>query len=282
LLDCRVGFGREAAGRRAATASGIDTYHWPALRAITPLLAAALALSLIVQLLGLVFPFGLQRIVDAVGREPIREVILPLVGALALAGVTQLGLTALRGSLLTVAQLRWERRFFGEVFRHYLSLPPPTIESYTKEDFLVRLQTNLVMRQVFSPGFVQLALDVVLVVVYQAVLFSYHWSLGVIALVAMVLVGGLTVAVAPRLRAANDRLFYDEVRTAGSERASSDRPRLRDRGALGLSSRALQAPTPTAALHWASGLRRHARAPTLRRPVAHAAGPSGAVSPLNS
>jgi subfamily B ATP-binding cassette protein HlyB/CyaB len=205
----------------ATAASERRTHLWkefygPATRPVSHLIASVIALSIVIQVVGLMFPLSTQWFVDAFSNGKGRATIVGYALALAGAGLVHLAATAVRSILLLRAQTQWEAGFFSRVLNHFVRLPPRTFEAYRKEDFLYRLQTNQALRQVFSASYVQSSLDVLLVIGYLGVLFMYASSIAAAATVAVVASLALGHGIGARTKHAKRRYLNESIRTAGS------------------------------------------------------------------
>lgn len=193
-----------------------ETFYSPPTQAVRGLIATAVAVSLVLQMAGLVFPLSTQWFIDAVSAGRARRDVLLYALSLAAAGLLLLAGSALRNHVLLRAQVRWETRFFERVLHHFVTLAPETFESYRREDFLYRLQTNQVVRQIFSASNLQSMLDVFLVVGYLLLLHLYSSRLGALAVLAV----SVSLLLAWSYGSANRRLkrryLQTSIRTAAS------------------------------------------------------------------
>jgi subfamily B ATP-binding cassette protein HlyB/CyaB len=99
------------------------------------------------------------------------------------------------------------------VFRHLFRLPLPYFESRQTGVLVARLNAVEQIREFVSGAAVALLLDCPFLVVFLAVMFWYSWKLTLVALAALVLVAGLSLAVTPLFRARLDRQFLAGARS---------------------------------------------------------------------
>ena len=91
------------------------------------------------------------------------------------------------------------------VFRHLLRLPLPYFEQRPTGTLVARLQGIENIRQFVAGAAVTLLLDCPFLLIFLAVMFWYSWQLTLIALGALLLIAGLSLAVTPVFRARLDR-----------------------------------------------------------------------------
>jgi ATP-binding cassette subfamily B protein len=172
--------------------------------------------AIILQILGLAFPFFAARIIDnAVGASN-AGLLVAFVSALIVATIAQVSVSAVRDLLLVRLKLLWEERFFGLLFRHMVRFPLSALDRYSREDLVSRFQANGTIRQVFSAGFVQSVLDVVLVGGYLAVIFLYSVPAGFVCVLVSASLMGSARFFASAIRSGADQSYHANVRTSGS------------------------------------------------------------------
>lgn len=171
--------------------------------------------SLVLQLLGLAFPFFTQTIVDKVlvdqNRELLVAVLLGLLGVFAL----QMLLGFVRNLMLTQLRVRFDLDFFGRFFRHLMHLQMSYFDAHRREDFINRFHENLKVRNIFSSTVLQSLIDSLLAVNFLVILFVYNRWLALIAVLMVLLFVLVTVWFTPRLREMEQRVFHENVKTLG-------------------------------------------------------------------
>lgn len=191
-------------------------YYKPTLQRCAPFVGAAVLLSLVLQFLTLAYPYGAQLLVDTAIQSRSSEVVSYILFGMAAAAGATLVMSLGRASVLLRAQSTWERTLFSRVFKHFLQLSPRTFETYTKEEFLTRLQTSQVFNQLFTAGFVQSGFDVVMIPMYLFALSMYDGRIAVLGLATVITGAVVTESMARRVRLARRRYYHETLRTVGS------------------------------------------------------------------
>jgi len=88
----------------------------------------------------------------------------------------------------------------SQVFEHLLKLPLPYYQYRSTGVVVARLQGVETIRQFLSSAAVTLLLDCPFLLIFLGIMFWYSWLLSLVALAVLVLMVGLTFAVAPAFR----------------------------------------------------------------------------------
>ena len=157
--------------------------------------------SLILQVLGLTMPLVSKILVDDVfGLDT--SSTLTLVGV----GITVLVLchavmAYLRAMLLLSLETRCDIRLMTGFLEHVLALPLRFFQERATGDLLMRLSSNVTLRQAFTTQTVSALLDGCLVATYLAILFAVRPSFGAVVCCAGIAQAGmLLIATAPSHR----------------------------------------------------------------------------------
>jgi ATP-binding cassette, subfamily B, bacterial len=164
-------------------------------------LAQILAVSVLLQLLGLAFPALTAMLIDRI--LPLQTTnLLPIIGVgIGLLALTQLIAGYLRAALLIYVQSRLDTQLMLGFFEHLLALPFRFFQGRTSGDLLMRLGSNQVIREILTGQTVSAVLDGSLVVVYLAVLLLREPLTGLLALVIGLLQVALLLGSARRIHA---------------------------------------------------------------------------------
>jgi HlyB family type I secretion system ABC transporter len=133
-------------------------------------LAQVLAASLVLQVLGLAVPLLTKIVVDDVLATGVDD-LLPVIGlGLAIIVVSQLVTAYLRSTLLLSLQASVDQHLMHRFFGHMLSLPYRFFEQRTAGDLLMRLASNVQVRDILTSQTLSAVIDGLLIVVYLAFL----------------------------------------------------------------------------------------------------------------
>jgi ABC-type bacteriocin/lantibiotic exporter with double-glycine peptidase domain len=172
-----------------------------------------LLLSLFLQLLGLALPFFSQSIIDRVLVYQDKKLLLII--TLGMLGIcaAQLILAYTRNALLTQFKVRFELVFFTNFFDHFIRLKQSYFDNSRREDFITRFQQHLRFRRILSPGLIQPFIDLLFAFNFMLVLFLYNVPLATIVCVSVLLQTLISIAITPRLRRLESKIFHDDAET---------------------------------------------------------------------
>lgn len=159
-------------------------------------LAGTLALSGLLQCLGLLLPVLTAHVVDAVVPARSGQALSALALGSGILAVVFFGTTVTRGVVMARLQARLDRAMMSEFFDHLLSLRYAFFQVRASGDLLMRLSSNALVRELLSRQVLSLALDGLVMLVYLAAMVAFHWRLGlaVLALALLRVVAGLVGA----------------------------------------------------------------------------------------
>ena len=185
------------------------------LRGLRGSLAQALGASLMLQIVGLVFPVANQILVDRVilpRHEPwLWGLALGLGGAV----VGQSLLSLLRSYVLQGLRVTLDRSLMTGFVGHLVSLPMGFFLQRQSGDLLQRVESNTQIRDLFTSRSISALLDSFLLIGYAALMLAYHQVLGLTVLA----LAAARVAVMGFLRRWNEQLMAAELAVSGQERA---------------------------------------------------------------
>lgn len=165
-------------------------------------------LSLLLQLLGLAFPFFSQEIIDKVlVHRSVQALDVLLIGML-LTAVFQHWMTVLRGYLFTNITSRMDATLSGRLFQRVLYLVRRRLDCWQVGDIVSRLGELETLRNFMTGSFLTFLIDAIFAIVYFGILFLYSSRLTVVVLVLLpcfILLNAVAAPIYKRLL--NDRFL---------------------------------------------------------------------------
>jgi len=162
-------------------------------------LGQILAASLLLQVLGLALPVFTKVIVDDVLPHQIGDVLPMLALGIVIWVLAQAVTGYLRAALLILIQGRLDSQLMLGFFEHMLSLPFRFFQRRTTGDLLMRLGSNVVLREVFTNQTMSAIFDGVLVIGYLALLLALSPFFGLVAFAIGLFQIGLLAGTTPML-----------------------------------------------------------------------------------
>ena len=173
----------------------------------TTLLFEVAMASLILDLFGLAAPLFTQTVVDKViPHQNERLLWVMLIGMLILA-FFRIATQAVRGYLVANLSMRLDLRLLLKFYYHVLALPVGFFKLRKTGDILTRFGENQKLRTILTGSAISTILDVLMVVVYLALMFWFNakLTLAVMACVPMFIVA--TLVFTPLLKRMSQRVF---------------------------------------------------------------------------
>ena len=171
----------------SSPAMTVATYVIEYIKRAPMVLAQIIAASLILQIVGLLFPFLIKEVVNEVIPFKASD-ILPLIGiGIIVIVLMQLITTLLRALLLVYLQTRIDARIMPAFFKHLLMLPQSFFQKRSNGDILTRIEGNSIVRDMISGQVVSAFLDGGLIMFSLFVLFTRSSTFGCLALVIALL-----------------------------------------------------------------------------------------------
>jgi ABC-type bacteriocin/lantibiotic exporter with double-glycine peptidase domain len=150
------------------------------IRAHAGTLGQLVGLSLIVQMVSLLFPVGQQFLVDQVLVSRQESLLWGLAVALGLALAVQALLQYARGWVLDTLHTILDLRLLGDFMRHAAHLPAGFFFQRQPGDLLQRLESNRSLRSFVGSQVATAVLDAFLAAGYGVLMMVYHWQLGLL------------------------------------------------------------------------------------------------------
>jgi len=174
-------------------------------------LAQVLAVSLLLQALGLGLPVFTQVLVDDVLPLHVTSLLTVLGLGMALIVAAELAASYLRAVLLVYLQGRVDSRIMLGLFEHVLSLPYRFFQERTSGDLLMRMGSNAMIRGILTGQTLAILLDGTLVLVYLSILLFWSLPFGLLALAMGALQVLLLLGTTRRIHALTQRQLVAEA-----------------------------------------------------------------------
>jgi len=168
-------------------------------------LGQILAASLFLQVLGLALPLFTQVLVDRVLPHHITNVMTALGIGMVILVLTQMVTSYLRAALLIYLQARLDSQMMLGFFEHILTLPFRFFQQRTSGDLLMRIGSNMSIREVLTSQTLSVVLDGTFVVVYLTILLAREPFFGVLVLGIGILQVGLLLGTTRRMHRLTQR-----------------------------------------------------------------------------
>jgi len=156
--------------------------------------------SLVLQLVALAVPLCTQVIIDKVVVHHTQSTLVVVMAALAMFVAFSAALSYVRQYLLLHTGNRIDAVLGMRVFEQLLRLPPRYFESRPTGTLVARLQGVETIREFITGAAASVALDLPFLFVFLGIMLWYSVPLTLIALAAITLLAGLSLAVTPLLR----------------------------------------------------------------------------------
>jgi ABC-type bacteriocin/lantibiotic exporter with double-glycine peptidase domain len=186
------------------------------LRQSIPSLIQLLLFSMMLQLLGLAFPIGTQVLFDHVILQRQEAWLWGLAIGLAAATAGRTLITITRNWIVQNLQQTFDIHLMGRFIGHLLHLPLTFFLQRTSGDLMQRVQSNILLRNLFTTGTITASLDVFMVLGFAALMLAYNRSLGALVIV----LGFVRLIFTAALRRRNQSVMSAELVTSGRESAT--------------------------------------------------------------
>jgi ABC-type bacteriocin/lantibiotic exporter with double-glycine peptidase domain len=199
---------------RAASRPSLGRYR-ALLASVLPNLGQILLATLVLQLLGLVAPIASLLLVDRVIMPRQLPWMWGLGFALGITIVARALSTLVRSWVLQGLQNALDASLMGRFLDHLLHLPLAFFLRRETGDLVQRVQSNAILRQLFTSQSLSALLDSILLLSYALLMLAFHWRLGLV----VVAFGVARVLLFLALRERNRRIMAAELAGAGRENA---------------------------------------------------------------
>ncbi|WP_431052256.1 type I secretion system permease/ATPase [Roseateles sp. L2-2] len=183
------------------------TWFIPAIVRYRRILTEILAISLVIQLIGLVTPMFFQVVMDKVlVNHAMRTLDVVAVGLIA-ATVFEVVLTGIRSWVFSHTSNKLDVELGARLFRHLVALPLAYFQARRVGDSVARIRELENIRSFLTGNALTLVLDLVFSVIFFGVMLWYSPTLTLIVALSIPLYLILSVAVTPVMRARLDVKF---------------------------------------------------------------------------
>ncbi|MFX1678342.1 type I secretion system permease/ATPase [Mitsuaria sp. CC2] len=183
------------------------TWFIPAIVRYRRILTEILAISLVIQLIGLVTPMFFQVVMDKVlVNHAMRTLDVVAVGLIA-ATVFEVVLTGIRSWVFSHTSNKLDVELGARLFRHLVALPLAYFQARRVGDSVARIRELENIRSFLTGNALTLVLDLVFSVIFFGVMLWYSPTLTLIVALSIPLYLVLSVAVTPVMRARLDVKF---------------------------------------------------------------------------
>ncbi|WP_394820688.1 peptidase domain-containing ABC transporter [Pendulispora albinea] len=145
------------------------------------------AMSMVLQLCGLLLPFINGRVIDRVIPHSDKHLLTVMILGLATVALFEFFAMIARSNLLLNLRTRLDAQMTLGFLDHLLSLPYPFFQRRHAGDLMMRLNSNAQIREILSSGVLSGAIDGLLVLVYLALLLSLSPKLAIVAIILVTL-----------------------------------------------------------------------------------------------
>jgi ATP-binding cassette subfamily B protein len=175
------------------------------------LVGQIIAISLLLQVFGLITPLFTQIILDKVVVHKSFVTLNVFALGLLLFSIWRLGLTATRQYLLNYFSNRFDLTLISGFINHTLLLPLKFFESRRVGDIITRVQENRKVQVFLTRQAILTWLDALMAVVYVGLMFYYNWRLTLLVLALIPPIVILTLVATPVLRRVSREIFNTEA-----------------------------------------------------------------------
>ncbi|WP_431256532.1 type I secretion system permease/ATPase [Roseateles chitinivorans] len=183
------------------------TWFIPAIVRYRRILTEILAISLVIQLIGLITPMFFQVVMDKVlVNHAMRTLDVVAVGLIA-ATVFEVVLTGIRSWVFSHTSNKLDVELGARLFRHLVALPLAYFQARRVGDSVARIRELENIRSFLTGNALTLVLDLLFSVIFFGVMLWYSPTLTLIVALSIPLYLVLSVAVTPVMRARLDVKF---------------------------------------------------------------------------
>lgn len=170
--------------RPAEVAAQKSRWYWVGelIRDDLNILGLALALGLVIALLGLATAIFSQKLLDDILPSGDQLRLLSGAALLLVLLMARAGLGYLRSLFLLRQNRDFNVRIIGHFFGRLLQLPKSFFDHRKTGDLIARMNDTRRIQQTIARIISGIALDVLMVVVASVAIFSYHWQVGLLAI----------------------------------------------------------------------------------------------------
>lgn len=179
-------------GTEATRKSNLTTVQaiwriYPFVKHALPRISLGMVAALLGSIVALVIPMVLEKLVNGALAQRDPAEIWPAVGVILALGVVEAAMIALRRWFVLLPGTTVEAKMRNEIYRQLQDLPVAFHDRWPSGQLLSRMMQDLsLIRRWLSFGTVLLVVNVLTIIIGAALLFSWHWLLGLIFLVCAI------------------------------------------------------------------------------------------------
>lgn len=166
--------------------------------------------AIAMQMLALASPIFFQLVIDKVLNHQSMTTLWVLSAGIVIALLFDAGFGFLRQMLILAASNKIDMRLTRRTFGHLLSLPIDYFETTTAGVITRHMQQLERIRSFLTGRLFFTGLDLITLVVFLPILFSYSFKLTVVVLVFALLIGGIVMAMVPTFQRRLNDLYAAE------------------------------------------------------------------------
>jgi ABC-type bacteriocin/lantibiotic exporter with double-glycine peptidase domain len=178
------------------------------------LLGQIFGASLLLQITGLALPLCTKVLIDQLLPQATHNLILALGVGMLFIILAQVATHYLRATLLTYLRARLDAQMMLGFLAHVLALPFGFFQARTSGDLLMRLSSNVAIRETLTGQLLSTFLDGALVLTYLAILLTQDLAISLVAVATGILQVALLLGAAHRV---HDLMQQDLAAQAASQ-----------------------------------------------------------------
>lgn len=163
-----------------------------------------LILAFVLQLFSILGPFFMQWVVDHALVTQDRNLIVVLAIGFLLLAIIQTAVTALRAWLIVILGTSMNLQLMRNLFRHLIHLPMSWFDKRHIGDVMSRFESLNTIQRTLTASFLEAVIDGVMVLITLGMMLLYSIKLAIVAIVAALLYGLLSVALYRPLKMTNE------------------------------------------------------------------------------
>ena len=163
--------------------------------------------SLILDLFGLASPLFTQTVVDKVIPHQNERLLWVMLAGMLILAFFRIATQAIRGYLVANLSMRLDLRLLLKFYYHVLALPVAFFKLRKTGDILTRFGENAKLRAILTGSAISTILDVLMIVVYLALMVWFNVKLTLAVLATVPLFVTVTLVFTPLLKRMSQRVF---------------------------------------------------------------------------
>ena len=187
----------------------------PLMRPHLPLIARIVAITVVLNALGLLAPFFTKVLIDDVLAVGDWNLLYLMLAAILMGTIVSMIAGAFREFLSMHLMRRLTGTLFIRFFAHVMALPISVLNKWDTGSVMARFEENEKILGMASSGGMTIFMNTISIVIYTPILFVMEPRLAALVLVVSLLMGAIAIITAPKVRR-----FENEAFEAGAARDS--------------------------------------------------------------